>query len=407
MIRSFLFAVSLSVLAVPVLAHHGFGTFDLQRSVTFDNAVLVEVDFINPHSWMYFDVVDENGESQRHRCEMRSAHVLRRSGWSPELFPAGAVVTLVAAPDREDERSCYLNTIRFADGGHMDRYGQYVKGEAGDIEEVRGAINEPDLRRRPRRMPSGAPYLAGDWAAEQVVMADPRGAGGGLVPLSRLEELDANEGGEGRAGGGREGRGAAGRGGRGGGGRGGRGGDGPRLYNGTALTARGEREAAAFERMDNPRFSCETTSVVFDWTFDGPVNRIIQTNDTIVIKYGQMNLERVVHLNMAEHPDDITPSRAGHSIGRWEDDVLVVDTVGFAPGVLNAPVRHSNQLHVVERFELNPETYELTRSYVAEDPVYLQGQYTGSDRILPANASYALDDCEELGFIDFSEEVAQ
>jgi hypothetical protein len=61
MIRSFLFAVSLSVLAVPVLAHHGFGTFDLQRSVTFDNAVLVEVDFINPHSWMYFDVVDENG----------------------------------------------------------------------------------------------------------------------------------------------------------------------------------------------------------------------------------------------------------------------------------------------------------------------------------------------------------
>jgi len=398
MSRSLLFALSLGLLAGPALAHHGFGTFDLTQSVTFEDAVLVEVDFINPHSWMYFDVIDEKGEAQRHRCEMRSAHVLRRSGWSPELFPVGAVVTIEAAPDRADERSCYLNTIRFADGGHMDRYGQYVKGEGGDLEEVRGAINVPDVRRRARRMPSGAPYLGGDWAAEQVVMADPRGAGGGLVPLSRLDEIDSGEGSQGRAGGGRGG-------GRGGGGRG-RGGDGPRLYNGTALTARGERDAAAFERMDNPRFSCETTSIVFDWTFDGPVNRIIQGNDKIIIRYGQMNLERVVRMNMTEHPDDITPSRAGHSIGHWEGDVLVVDTVGFAPGVLNAPVRHSNQLHVVERFELNPETLELTRSYVAEDPVYLQGQYTGSDRILPGNAQYAPDDCEELGFIDFSEEVA-
>lgn len=391
--RSFLLAAALSLLAGSAFAHHGFGTFDLTKSVTFDDAVLVKVDFINPHSWMYFEVVDENGEAEQHRCEMRSSHVLRRSGWSPELFPIGAAVTIEAAPDREDPRSCYLNTIRFADGSHMDRYGQYVRGTDGDIEEVRATINAPDTRRRAGRMPSGVPFLGGDWAAEQVVMADARGAGGGLVPLSSLAEIDARaEEADGRAGGGR-----AGRGGRG------RGGDGPRLYNGTALTARGEREAAAFQRDDNPRFRCETTSVIFDWTFDGPVNRIIQSHDTIVIKYGQMNLERVVHMNMVEHPDDIRPSRAGHSIGRWDGDVLVVDTVGFAPGVLNQPVRHSNQLHVVERFELNPATLELTRSYVAEDPVYMQGQYTGSDRVLPANASYALDDCDDRGQQAFSE----
>ncbi len=399
MSRSFLAAVTLSLLAAPALAHHGFGTFDLTKSVTFEGAVLVKVDFINPHSWMYFEVVNENGEAEQHRCEMRSAHVLRRSGWSPELFPAGSVVIIEAAPDRQDARSCYLNTIRFEDGSHMDRYGQYVRGADGDLEEVRATINAPDTRRRASRMPSGAPYLGGDWAAEQVVMADARGAGGGLVPLSSLEAIDSGEGREGRAGGGR--------GGRGGGGRGGRGGDGPRLYNGTALTARGEREAAAFQRDDNPRFRCETTSVVFDWTFDGPVNRIIQTNDTVVIKYGQMNLERVVHMNMAEHPENIQPSRAGHSIGRWDGDVLVVDTVGFAPGVLNQPVRHSNRLHVVERFELDPTTLELTRSYVAEDPVYLQGQYTGSDRVLPANASYALDDCDDRGQEAFSEDELQ
>ena len=34
-----------------------------------------------------------------------------------------------------------------------------------------------------------------------------------------------------------------------------------------------------------------------------------------------------------EHPSDVAASRGGPSIGRWEDDVLVVDTVGFEPGL--------------------------------------------------------------------------
>ena len=75
-----------------------------------------------------------------------------------------------------------------------------------------------------------------------------------------------------------------------------------------------------------------------------------------------MNLKRTVHMNMKDHPASVKPSRAGHSIGRWEGDVLVVDTVRFLPGVLNAPVRHGDKLHVVERFSLDPKTMKLTRS---------------------------------------------
>ena len=83
---------------------------------------------------------------------------------------------------------------------------------------------------------------------------------------------------------------------------------------------------------------CETTSILFDWTFDGAVNRITQNDDTIVIQYGQLGFTRTIHMNMTEHPAGVEPSRAGHSIGRWEGDVLVVDTVGFAPGVLSPPM---------------------------------------------------------------------
>src|SRR5688500_20308671 len=57
-----------------------------------------------------------------------------------------------------------------------------------------------------------------------------------------------------------------------------------------------------------------------------------------------------LHMNMKAHPPNVKASRAGHSIGRWEGDTLVVDTVGFLPGFITTPVRHSNQLHVVERF---------------------------------------------------------
>ena len=134
--------------------------------------------------------------------------------------------------------------------------------------------------------PSGEPNLTGDWAPEQVVMVDPRGAGGGLVPLSTIATAKpAERGGAARRGGGPP--------------------AGPRLYGGTELTPEGEKAAAAFKREDNPRFSCQTTSILFDWTFDGPVNRITQNKDTIVIEYGQMNLKRTVYMNQKAHPANV------------------------------------------------------------------------------------------------------
>ena len=384
--RQIAFLIVLSACAAPALAHHGPGTFELGKSVTY-TGTLTRIDFVNPHSWLYFEVTDANGRVSKHRCEMRSAHTLRRSGWTKELFPVNSKVTIEAAPDRADPNSCYLNTIRFENGSHMDRYGQYVKAEGGGVKEVRGALPFASKTREPRR-PTGEPNISGDWAPEQVVMADPRGTGGGLVPLSQLETVKPGE----RRGGG------------GGARRGGGPPPGPRLYGGTELTPLGEQAATKFTRADNPRFRCETTSIVFDWTFDGPVNRITQNKDNIVIEYGQMDLRRTVHMSMKTHPANVKPTRAGHSIGRWEGDTLVVDTVAFEPGVLNAPVRHGNKLHVVERFTLDPKTMKMTRAYTAEDPDYLKGQYTGSDVVALADQPFTKDTCKDQTLVDYSKQ---
>jgi hypothetical protein len=370
-------------LAVPAAAHHGGGTFDNSKEIKL-TGVFTGLDLINPHSWIYFDVTGPDGKVTKYRCEMRAATVLRRSGWSPEMFKKGERLSFEGSPDRRDPTSCYLNTIIFADGKRVDRYGQLTKGAPTAL-----AANAPvaAAKRAPRR-PTGEPNITGDWAPEQLVMTDPRGRGGALVPLSTVGNFKP---GEGRIGGPR-----------------GAGGGGPRVIQGATLTPEGEKSAEQFAVLfdkNNPRMRCETTSIIFDWAFDGPINRITQNKDTIVLQYGQLGFTRTIHMNVTGHPANIEGSRAGHSIGRWEKDVLIVDTVGFAPGVLSPPIMNSDKLHVVERFSLDPVKLLLTRSYTAEDPVYFTGQFAGSDVIGVADLPYKPDPCQEKGFLDYSKEA--
>jgi hypothetical protein len=348
-------------------AHHGFGNFDRSREVSVEGTI-TSIDFVNPHAYVYFEATNADGTTTARRCEMRAATVLRRSGWSAEMFKPGELIKITGAPDRFDANSCYVHTVVFADGTTADRYAQLSKSAPAAPAAPRAA-----------RLRNGEPNITGDWAPEQVVMTDPRGRSGALVPVSRVEEFEPGDtptpaGGSGA----------------------------PRAR--VTYTPAGQAAADAFRNgtTDNPRMRCESTSILFDWSFDGPVNRITQSGDTITLQYGQLGFTRTINMNMAEHPADIEPSRAGHSIGRWENDVLVVDTVGFAPGVLNPPIMNSDQLHVVERFTLDPNAMTLRREYEATDPVYYTDRYTGNDTIGVADLAYAPDACSELTFVDFS-----
>ena len=88
-------------------------------------------------------------------------------------------------------------------------------------------------------------------------------------------------------------------------------------------------------------------------------------------------------------------SRAGLRV-RSRGDTLVVDTIGFEPGSLAGSLPHSDKLHVVERFTLNPSTLELARGIVADDPVYFADKYVDSDSVLPADAPFRVEACKEL-----------
>lgn len=352
-------------------AHHGIGRFDRSQEVEFSGTI-TDMDFVNPHAYLYLDAVQADGSTIAMRCEMRAATLLRRSGWTEEMFTAGAEAFVFGFRHRDDPSSCYVEDITIGDAPGFNRNDQFEHASAADNSD------------RPVRLPSGELNISGDWAQEQYVIAVPPGESvGSLVPKSMIAAIESGELAMADVP---------------------SSGWGPRPVT---LTERGQAEADAFvmwSTEDNPRLRCEPTSILFDWLFDGPVNRITQEADRIVINYGLYSFERVIFMNMDEHPADIEPSYAGHSIGRWEGAVLVIDTIGFEPGVIAPPVRHSDQLHVVERLALDMETMELRRDYVAEDPIYFIGQYIGSDTVLPADVPYVAHECDELAYEFIPEE---
>jgi hypothetical protein len=337
-------------------AHHGPGQFGGGDPVEV-TGVVTQVRLVNPHGYIYFDVMAEDGTTVPWRCELQAGSLLRRAGWSDDLFPIGGEITVQGDKGRNEPTACALRSVTLADGTLLERYDQ-----RREVIDTPVGAND--------RMVSGQLDLNGSWAAPQ---RNPEGGtgGGGMGP----------GGGMGMGMGMGMGAGT--------------------LPGGIELTAAGR---AAIEGMvaqeANPRMYCMATNIFFDWEFDRHVNEIIQTEDTITLKYGLMDIERTIHMDMNEHPDDIRPSRAGHSIGRWEDNTLVVDTVGFSEGFLLAGggglAKHSEAMHALERFTYDPQTQGLTRTYTAEDPLYFTGVYSGEDVVFVSDVPFEPYACEEL-----------
>jgi hypothetical protein len=83
--------------------------------------------------------------------------------------------------------------------------------------------------------------------------------------------------------------------------------------------------------------------------------QFLQEKNQVTIVYQRDHQVRYVHLN-AKHPEHVEPSWYGHSIGHYEGDTLVIDTVGIKVGPYTTIDRlgtpYTEALHVVERYRL-------------------------------------------------------
>jgi hypothetical protein len=152
------------------------------------------------------------------------------------------------------------------------------------------------------------------------------------------------------------------------------------------LTPDAQKIKAARLAKDDPEANCLPTGVPrlapFPW-------RIVQTpTHTFFLYEGNIHSYRQIFMDGRKHPANPDPTWYGHSVGHWDNDTLVIDTIGFNDrfwfDFVGHP--HTEQLHTVERYtRTNLET--MTEEVTIDDPGSYKNPFTivSSHRLLPGD----------------------
>ena len=223
-----------------------------------------------------------------------------------------------ARPIARDPNACYVSTASFADGSGLDRYGQRSRGEAAAPAAAKiGARGSRAAIRTSRAIGRG----------EQRVMTDPKRPEGHARAALELDDLRVRAACPSRR-------------------------PGIPGARGTAVSLAGDPVDTYWNRRGSqlpltpagtaeiadwifrpPTIRASTAgrgNIMFDWTFETDINRITQNADEIKIS---VRLDRASSARSTDSASIRRTSRRRARVTRsasWENDVLVVDTVGFA-----------------------------------------------------------------------------
>ena len=309
-----LIAILTGGLACSVYAHHSNDYhFDPDVSVTVEGTVS-GFRFINPHARLLIDVTGENGEIVTWDCEMSGANSLMRRGWTQEVFQPGDEIVVQGIAARRNPTECYFHTAQLGDGRRI------ALRDSFDSD----ADASPQPASATAALADDVPDFNGVWRWS------PPPSYRGAPPLGSPNRLA------------------------------------------WVLNDAGQQALSQYDPVvDDPALFCNPVSIRRLWG-NNDLTRIEQTGDLFVIHHEWMDAVREVHMGMTEHPTNLEESVLGHSIGWFEGSTLVIDTVGYQPGVIaqRPGLPHSNQLHTVERLTLDEsgEAFDITMSF--EDPLY-------------------------------------
>ena len=107
--------------AMPVLAHHSFSMFDMDKDVAYKGTV-VEYRWVNPHVHMTLQVDADSGEPTTvgtWDIEGASTNIMARQGWSKATFKAGDKITVVGHPLKDGSKGASMFYIILPDGKRM------------------------------------------------------------------------------------------------------------------------------------------------------------------------------------------------------------------------------------------------------------------------------------------------
>jgi hypothetical protein len=129
---------------------------------------------------------------------------------------------------------------------------------------------------------------------------------------------------------------------------------------------------------NDPTILCKPYGLVRAATNPLPM-AIRRDGDNLVFEYEEWNQSRTIYLDGRGHPAGLRPTPLGHSIGHYEGDALIVETVGIEGDIyfsFQSGGGYSDRATVVERYAIAADPRRLELTLTVTDPVMLTAPYT-------------------------------
>lgn len=145
------------------------------------------------------------------------------------------------------------------------------------------------------------------------------------------------------------------------------------------LLPKAARQARSVDLKKDPRKMCQPVGPFRMMATEQTKIEVAQVSAIIAILFEDLShgMARTIYLKHG-HPANLEPTWLGHSVGRWEGDTLVVDTIGFndQTWLNDAGAQHSDGLHLVERIRPVLNGRYLEYKMTAEDTKTLAKPYS-------------------------------
>ncbi len=100
-------------------AHHSFSAvYDQEKRVSV-SGVVKNVEWLNPHAWIYIEVKNDAGGSEVWGAELGSPNGLMRIGWKRDSLKPGEAITAEGFGTRDGSKLINLQSVTRADGTKM------------------------------------------------------------------------------------------------------------------------------------------------------------------------------------------------------------------------------------------------------------------------------------------------
>ncbi|HAY45475.1 MAG TPA: hypothetical protein DCY55_04245 [Gammaproteobacteria bacterium] len=329
--------ISLSLIP-QVSAHHSDAGLDMQSFKTFEGTV-TEYSWRNPHVYIGVETQNDDGEKVEWALQTSSTMTVTRMGWTRESLSPGEKVTVKTHPAMNGRPYGLIESIEKADGTLLSSSFFSGSGEPKLDVAVTG---------------ERATSLEGKWIADGDKLVDYPGGYDGFYRAQLV------------------------------------------------LTEKAKSAQASLIELsaENPESTCigrPTPGMILSTVYY-PIEIAFQEEEqTITLHSEYFDDLRTVYMDGRDHPDSSERFTSGHSIGRWEDDVLIVDTRNFADhrSPYQTGVPSGGQKHVVERYQLINDGAGATIEFTLEDPEYIVGSlYHSREMIFAPQMKLSRFDCD-------------